>query len=183
MPLIMKKISLSILIVLLTISILTACNLPTGNDAGPSLEDQAGTLVAQTLTAAAEEQPPTETRVPANTPTKPRPTVTPAPSLTPTATSQLVAPEKPSLENYNFTCAWNGANLDLNITIQWSDKAISEEGYYVYRNSQQIADLAPNSVNYIDLYAVDGGTPVTYAIEAYNNLGRSEQIVITVKCE
>ena len=96
---------------------------------------------------------------------------------------KLVQPEKPSLDNYNFTCTWNGTNLDLNITIEWNDKAASESGYYIYRNSQQIADLAPNSGNYADLYVVDGGVSVTYAIEAYNNFGRSEQIIFTVSCD
>ena len=59
----------------------------------------------------------------------------------------------------------------------------NEDGYYVYRNSQQIADLKPNSAVYVDLYAVDSGESLTYAIEAYNNLGRSEQINFSVKCD
>ena len=170
-------------LILIIIFALVACNMPTEDvPTGPSLEEQAGTLAAQTLTAAAEQMP-TETPLPANTPTQAQPTVTPAPTLTPTATALPSVAKKPSLDTYNFTCAWNGTNLDLNVTMQWVDNANNEDGYYVYRNSEQIADLAANSARHIDLYAVDGGTAVTYGIEAYNNLGRSEQITFTVKCE
>ncbi len=166
--------------------LLSGCNMP-DNAANTelTLQAQAGTLAAQTVTAAAAAQEivPSETPRPMNTPTQALPTVTPAPSLTPTATAKLSVPEKPSLDTYNFTCAWNGANLDLNITILWVDHADNEQGYYVYRNGEQIADLAPNTARHIDLYAVDGGIDVNYAIESYNNLGRSEQINIAVKCE
>ena len=181
----MKKRFLFVSLVILFAFSLVACNMPTKDDGDmPSLEEQAGTLVAQTLTAAAVEEIPTETPVPPlSTPTKPQPTVTPAPTLTPTATVQLSAPKKPSLDNYNFTCAWNGTNLDLNVTMQWVDYAENEQGYYIYRNAQQVADLAPNSGNYIDLYAVENGVSVNYAIEAYNSLGRSEKLTFSVSCQ
>ena len=170
------------LTLLLTLALTTACNMPKADSNTLSLEDQAGTLAAQTLTAVAE-QVPTETPVPLSTPTQALPTITPAPTLLPTPTVQITAPKKPSLENYNFTCTWNGANLDLNITIDWVDYADNEQGYYIYRNSQQIADLAPNSARYTDLHAIDGGVAVNYEVEAYNSLGRSEKINISAKCE
>ncbi len=175
-----KPLLLTLLIGLLSLS---ACTMPdVAANTELTLQAQAGTLAAQTLTAVIE-QVPSETPQPANTPTKALPTVTPAPSLTPTATVQLSLPQKPSLDAYNFTCEWNGTNLNLNIDIVWVDHADNEAGYYVYRNGAQIADLAPNTVRYIDLYAVNGGTAVNYAIEAYNSLGSSEQIKITAKCE
>ncbi len=177
-----RKNSTLILLLLVTMT-LGACNLPTSSESGPSLEEQAGTLAAQTL-AAAQAQNPTETRVPMNTPTNiPLPTLTPSPEVSPTATSKLTAPTKPSLQKYDFFCSWNGANNDLSVTIEWTDKANNEEGYYIYRNSQQIADLGANSNTYYDLFAVDGGVSVAYAIEAYNNLGRSEQVNFTITCQ
>ena len=178
----MQKKIISLTLFIFSTLILTACNLPSNTEEGISMEEQAATLAAQTLTAAAE-QVPTETKVPLSTPTQAPPTQTPQPEASPTATQNLAAPEAPSLKNYNFTCAWNGTNLDLSITIEWNDKASNENGYYIYRNRQQIADLGPNSAVYVDLYAVDSGTPVNYAIEAYNNLGRSEQIGVTATCQ
>ncbi|MBT3336330.1 MAG: hypothetical protein HN855_04615 [Anaerolineae bacterium] len=178
----MKKNLFSIFILLIVFT-LGACNLPTSSDTGLSLEEQAGTLAAQTL-ASNQAQQPTETRVPANTPTSiPLPTMTPSPEVSPTPTQKLSVPAKPSLQKYDFFCSWNGANNDLSITIQWIDKANNESGYYIYRNSQQIADLSANSAVYVDLFAVDGGVSVNYGIEAYNNLSRSDQATFTVSCQ
>ncbi len=177
-----KKNLLPILMLLIAL-MLGACNLPAATQTGLSLEEQAGTLAAQTLAANQAGQP-TETQVPANTPTNiPLPTMTPSPEVSPTATQKLNVPAKPSLQKYDFFCSWNGANNDLSVTIQWTDKADNENGYYIYRNSQQIANLGANSASYTEVFAVDGGVSVTYAIEAYNNLGRSEQAAFTVACQ
>ena len=179
----MKVKTLSLALIVFFGFMLTACNLPTANtNESPSLEDQAGTLAAQTLTAAAEQMP-SETPIPLNTPTKPRPTVTPAPTLSPTPTVKANIPEKPSLQNYNFFCSWNGSNTDLSVTIEWTDRATDETGYYIYRNGEQAANLPANTQSYVDKFAVDQGVAVTYGIEAYNNLGKSEQATFTVTCE
>ena len=175
----MKKYTLSLFILLLVI--LTACNMPAQNDGALSLEDQAGTLAAQTLTAAA--QVPTATRVPANTPTPPLPTVTLVPTLSPTPTIPPNLPTDPSLKNYNFYCSWNGSSNDLNVTIEWTDKATDEDGYKLYRNNEEIANLAPNTVLYVDQYAVNSSVNITYAIEAYNKIGVSHQVSFSVACQ
>ena len=174
----MKKLSVS-LIVLATI--LTACNLPQPQADTLGLEDQAGTLAAQTLTAVALL--PTETHMPANTPTAPQPTVTMAATVSPTPTTKPNLPTAPSLQKYDFFCTWNGSSNDLSITIRWEDKANDEQGYRVYRNGVKIADLAPNASAYIDTYAVESGISVTYAIEAYNQIGVSKQVSFSATCQ
>ncbi len=170
--------------------ILTACNMPTANNDTLSLEEQAGTLAAQTLTAVAQLPTiptiPTETRAPANTPTPPLPTVTPVPTLSPTPVTPTTPPKLPtgpSLKTYNFYCSWNGSNNNLNVTIEWTDKAVDEAGYKLYRNGTEIANLAPNTVAYTDDYAVDSGVNVSYAIEAYNQIGASNRITFSVSCD
>ncbi len=178
----MMKKNIYLILIILTL-VLGACNMPTEADTGLSLEDQAGTLAAQTL-AAAEAQNPTETRIPMSTPTNiPLPTLTPSPEATSTSTQKLSVPAKPSLQKYGFFCSWNGTNSDLSITIQWTDKANNEDGYYIYRNSLQVADLTPNTASFYEVVAVDGGVAINYAIEAYNNLGRSDQATFTVNCQ
>ena len=179
----MKTKTLSLALIAFLGFVLAACNLPTTNtNTDPSLKNQAGTLAAQTLTAAAEQMP-SETPVPLNTPTKPRPTVTPAPTLSPTPTVKANIPAKPSLQNYNFFCSWNGANTDLSVTIEWTDRATDETGYYIYRNGEQAAKLPANTQAHVDTFAVDQGVAVTYGIEAYNSVGSSEQATFTVTCE
>lgn len=168
---------------LLGLLALSGCTMPdAAANTELTLQAQAGTLVAQTLTAAAE-QVPSETPRPANTPTLALPTVTPAPTeeLPPTLVPRL--PETPSLQKYDFFCSWNGSNTELSITILWNDKATDEEGYKLYRNGEEIADLVANSNSYADLYAVTQGAAVTYGIEAYNQAGASAQIAFSVKCE
>lgn len=170
---------------LLVVFAVAACNMPAPTASAPSLEEQAGTLVAQTLTAAIQStQPqPTETHIPAKTPTPPLPTITAAPTLSPTPTVPASLPNAPGLQKYDFFCTWNGSNNDLNITIHWDDKASDEQGYKIYRNGKEIADLTANSAVYSDVYAVDRAVAVRYAIEAYNQNGASTQLTISAACE
>ena len=67
-------------ITLLLLTLLSACNLPTNTPPGLSIEEQAGTLAAQTI-AAEQNKRPTKTPIPANTPTQP-----PSPTVAVTAT-------------------------------------------------------------------------------------------------
>ncbi|MCP4140995.1 MAG: hypothetical protein GY755_12030 [Chloroflexi bacterium] len=170
----MKVNKIASTILLLSLS-LSACNMPTNTPPGLSIEEQAGTLAAQTLEAK-QNQRPTETQVPANTPTKALPP-TPASTATtpPTPTEIAGLPADPSLKKWDFSCSWNGANNDLNVTIEWTDKSSNELGFLIIRNGTEIANLTPNTSQYVDTYAVDTGVTVNYAIQAYNNSGVSGQ--------
>ncbi len=164
---------------------LGACNLPTdsASDELP-LEAQAGTLAAQTVSAA-QTQMPTQTRIPANTPTMARPTKTSAPpTASPTSTKAPHPLNSPSLKKYDFFCSWNGANTELKITIQWTDKSDNEMGFIVLRDGTEIANLLPNTVQYTDIFAVNMGQKVNYAVAAYNNeSGKSEALTLSATCE
>ena len=167
----------------LLLGILSACNLPVA-PAELSLEEQAGTLVAQTV-AANETQQALKTPTLANTATQaPLPsTISPtvSPLLTPTKTPS--PPAAPTLKNYNFSCSWNGNNNDLSIVIQWNDKANNETGYRIYRNGVEIISLGANMTTYTDIFAVGSGVVVNYAIEAYNLAGKSGQIILSATCQ
>ena len=162
---------------------LSACNLPSTKP-GLSIESQAGTLAAQTI-AAIQTQMPTQTLVPANTPTmalQPK-TSTSLPSST--ATELPPHPlNPPSLANYDFSCAWNGSGVELTIIIEWTDKSDNETGFVVFRDDEEISNLLPNSVQYTDIFAVSSGQKVDYAISAYNNeSGKSEAFTVSATCE
>ena len=109
---------------ILFLAILASCNLPEPTASGLSVEEQAGTLAAQTVEASITQRP-TKTRVPVASPTMLPPTLTPTPAISPTPTISRTPtekpslPAKPSLQNYDFFCAWNGTNTDLSITIKW----------------------------------------------------------------
>ena len=162
---------------------LNACNMPSTSPPGLSIEEQAGTLAAQTVEAA-QNQRSTETQVPANTPTKALPpTAAVTATTSPTPTENPGLPAEPSLKKYDFFCSWNGANNDLSITIEWTDKSSNELGFIILRNGTEIANLIPNTGQYTDTYAVDTGVAVNYAIQAYNNSGVSGQATLSAACQ
>lgn len=178
---------LQICISILLFAILASCNLPKPV-AELSIEEQAGTLAAQTV-AAVNTQRPTKTRVPAASPTMPPPSITltpsisPTPTTSPTPTEKSSLPAKPGLQNYDFFCAWNGVNTDLTITIKWSDKANNESGYRIYRNGTVLIELSENTTTYSDALEVNSGETVSYGIEAYNTTGGSPQATLSATCD
>lgn len=252
----MKRLFVFTGITTLLVALLASCNLPTSSTK-LSLEEQAGTLVAQTLEAS-ETEIPAETPTLANTPTKSLPTVTitptyslpvlsinentncrsgpgedyeivttyisgakaeivgkhaksnywvvknhngqgtcwiwgeyttasgshwTVPTMTPPPTKTPSPPAAPSLQDYNFFCAWNGSNNDLSITIKWTDKANNETGYRIYRDGAVIVDLGANTTAYTDIFAVDGGQTVSYAVVAYNTSGSAGLATISAACQ
>ncbi|MBT3322100.1 MAG: hypothetical protein HN392_07410 [Anaerolineae bacterium] len=164
---------------------LSACNLPTAPASeGLSLESQAGTLAAQTVSAAKTEG--AKTRIPANTPTTMAPpsktSAPPTASATSTTAPHPLNP--PSLKKYDFFCSWNGTNTELSITIQWLDRSDNELGFIVRRDGIEIANLLPNTVQYTDNISVNTGQQVDYAVVAYNNeSGSSKPFTLSATCE
>ena len=65
---------------------------------------------------------------------------------------------------------------EYSVTISWSDAADNEDGYRVYREGAQIADLGPGTESYQD--EPPGSGPYTYSVEAYNSTGTSQQISV-----
>ncbi len=105
------------------------------------------------------------------------PTVTPPPTRTPSP------PAAPTLQEFNYSCAWNGTNTTMTISIEWSDWANNESGYRIYRNGIVIADLGANTITYTDIFAVAAEQTVNYGIEAYNSTGSSGQATFSASCQ
>lgn len=165
--------------------LLAACNMPTQTPKGnPTLESQAGTLVAQTLEAFEKTNATkTPTRTPQNTPTKVPPTPSETPDATETPTEVPQSPNTPGLENYDYYCEWTSGSINLTITIIWTDKSNNELGFIIRRDGEEIANLLPGQTSYFDAYAVSSGQVVNYTIQAYNNYGVSNKATVSVRCD
>jgi hypothetical protein len=99
------------------------------------------------------------------------------PEVTPQASTNN-APARPGSIIYTFSCD----NTSVTTKLSWADNANNENGYHVYRLGDQIADLPPNSTSYTDTVNYTLGTQMTYAVEAYNDAGVSQQRSITFTC-
>lgn len=61
------------------------------------------------------------------------------------------------------------------VTLNWTASS-SADGYYVYVNGEQIQDITRGTqTSYV--IKLEMNTPVSYALEAYNDIGAGEQIV------
>lgn len=105
------------------------------------------------------------------------PTVVPPPTSTPTP------PKAPTLQTFNYSCAWNGTNSTMTMSMEWRDWADNESGYRIYRNGIVVADLGANTITYTDIFAVAAEQTVNYGIEAYNSTGSSGQATFSASCQ
>lgn len=102
------------------------------------------------------------------------------PSVTPPATATVAPPRAPSITKWDFFC--NTATEEMNITILWKDNATNEEGFNVYRDTQKIAQLPPDSNSYSETITVKTGQTVKYQIEVYGPSGSALSSIVSVTC-
>jgi hypothetical protein len=88
-------------------------------------------------------------------------------------------PARPGKLSANASCS-NSSTTNI---LTWTDNANNENGYYVFRNSNRIADLPVNSTTYTDTANISPGTSITYSVQAYNEAGVSPQLTITSTCQ
>lgn len=103
------------------------------------------------------------------------------PEITPQASTALL-PSAPTIFYPNYTCEATGSSSTLTTNLTWNDNADNENGYRLYRNGTQIADLAANSTTFSETIDFVLGTQETYAVEAYNDAGASPQKTLSFKC-
>jgi len=58
------------------------------------------------------------------------------------------------------------------IRLTWNDTSDNEDGFRVYRNGVEIANLGPNTTSYIDT-GLNPNSSYSYEVSAYNNSGES----------
>jgi hypothetical protein len=104
------------------------------------------------------------------------------PSMTPPPTPTVSLPEPPRNLRYNYECSYNGGNLDVTTTLNWTDRANNELGYRIYRYDTPIAELPPDSTFFSDTVTVAAGDSLSYGVEAYNSTGASPRSTISFSC-
>ncbi|MEI6289987.1 MAG: hypothetical protein WCP19_06090 [Chloroflexota bacterium] len=99
----------------------------------------------------------------------------------PTATgAALIAP---TWSNWSYFCSADAnSNLSMSMTLKWSDRSATEQGYKIYRNGELIATLPAGSTTYTDISAVSGSTSLAYYIESYNSAGSTKSSTISASC-
>lgn len=105
------------------------------------------------------------------------------PTMTPPPTNTPSPPTAPTLQEFNYTCNWDGSNTNMTMNMTWSDRAKNESGYRIYRNGTMIADLNANTTTYVDIAVVDPQQLITYEIEAYNPSGVSARATFSASCQ
>jgi hypothetical protein len=100
------------------------------------------------------------------------------PEVTPAANASNGAPAAPTVFYPNYTCD----ATTLTNTLKWNDAADNENGYRLYRDGSLIADLPANTTTFFESFTFTFGSQLTYAIEAYNDLGTSSQRTLTFHC-
>ena len=100
------------------------------------------------------------------------------PSITPPATLTPSPPGAPRFSNWEFTCGFGNATVDL----KWNDQSNDEIGYRIYRNDELVTELPPNSTAFSEVIDVEAGENITYRIEVFNEAGASSSSPISFSC-
>lgn len=101
------------------------------------------------------------------------------PSITPPATATASPPTAPSFSNWEYTCGFSNATVNL----KWNDRSEGESGYRIYRNDEQVTELPPNSSTYSEVITVEAGETITYRIEVFSSAGASSSSPISFSCQ
>jgi len=130
---------------------------------------------------------PTATDVPSATPTA---TFPPPPTFTPTAAPTLVPltptygppaavmnlfVKKTKCIVYKPTKAMPYYHADILFVLAWEDVSDNEDGFWLYRDGNRVAELPPNTTVYNDVFTPrKPGRTSTYFIVAYNSAGETK---------
>ena len=99
----------------------------------------------------------------------------------PPATADLPAP--PSIANWEYFCSYGSSGPNVTFNLTWSDRAIDETGYRVYRNNELVAELPANSASFSEVVEVEGNEQLTYRLEVFNSTGGSSASPIRFSCQ
>ena len=103
------------------------------------------------------------------------------PEVTPQPSTQK-PPGTPVFVGWPWFCTYsNGVMYKATVNLSWIDPANDANGFRVYRQGTQIADLPATKTSVIDTTNVVIGTNLTYSVAAYNDAGMSPQKTITIQ--
>lgn len=82
---------------------------------------------------------------------------------------------------WDFTCSYkSGVLYGIQSSLAWTDLASDANGFRIYRQDVQVADLPSEVRQFSDTADVVIGTPFTYSVEAYNEAGASPRLSKTL---
>ena len=91
-------------------------------------------------------------------------------------------PSTPAFVGWPWFCTYsNGVMYKATVNLSWIDPAYDANGFRVYRQGAQIADLPATKTSVIDTFEVVIGTNLSYSIAAYNDAGMSPQRTMTIQ--
>jgi len=113
------------------------------------------------------------------------PNVEPPPIPTPTVPAAPLAPT--NLEGFNIACYTDKSytpNQRVNrFHLYWQDLATNEDGFYVYRDGNRVAELSSDRTEVIDQIVAHNDRVYIYYVVAYNAVGESKSEVIALTCQ
>jgi len=101
-------------------------------------------------------------------------------SVTPPPTASNAPPDAPSIQKWDFFCST--VTGEMEVTIQWTDRATDESGYRVIRDNGIAAELPANSSSYTETILLGSGESATYFIEVYSAAGAVRSTPIKLSC-
>ncbi len=107
--------------------------------------------------------------------TLPTMTAPPAPTANP--------PTAPGWSKYNYNCVYAAGGSTLTMNLVWSDRSNNETGFKIYRDGQEVANLAADTTSYTDVTFVASGLSLGYYVEAYSEAGKASSSTITASCQ
>jgi hypothetical protein len=99
------------------------------------------------------------------------------PEMTPQPV-RVTVPNKPSRGAWNFYCD----NTTLTTILGWNAPSGPVNGYRIYREGNQIADVPATQTSYTETVPFTYGSSIMYAVAAYNDAGTSQQTVWNFHC-
>jgi hypothetical protein len=103
-------------------------------------------------------------------------TLTPLP---PTETQMPARPAAPANLEITYTCkklVQFKRSYDVTINLTWEDKSDNEVGFEILKNRVLIETVKANVTEFIDFFDVDKYGEVSYAVQAFNDAGKSGRV-------
>jgi hypothetical protein len=100
------------------------------------------------------------------------------PTVTPPPTKTIAPPAAPSITKWDFSCSTG----TMTFTMAWEDRATNETGYRVFRDGQQVAELAANSTAFTESIALESGQDATYYLQVYGPSGTANSSLMKLTC-
>lgn len=103
------------------------------------------------------------------------------PTVTAPPTPEGEKPEAPTFPKNGWTFLCYGPG-QVDIVLNWNDKADDETGYRIIRNGEVAVELPANATNFSETIPLNSGQTVNYQIQAYNQIGTTNSSTASITC-